>query len=128
MSKELRDADYLEHIQEAIRKIQRYVADKSEADFMADDLVQDGVIRNLEIIGEAVTKLSPKLKAANGDVSWGEIAGMRNRLIHGYISVNLQIVWDTVEKVLPDFLENVGKIQREMKCLNEVKPGRPSPH
>ena len=91
MSKELRDADYLEHIQEAIRKIQRYVADKSETDFMADDLVQDGVIRNLEIIGEAVTELSPKLKAANGHVSWGEIAGMRNRLIHGYISVNLLI-------------------------------------
>ncbi len=128
MSKELRDADYLEHIQEAIRKIQRYVADKSETDFMADDLVQDGVIRNLEIIGEAVTELSPKLKAANGDVSWGEIAGMRNRLIHGYISVNLQIVWDTVEKVLPNFLEKVGKIQQEMECLNEVKRGRPSPH
>lgn len=128
MSKELRDADYLEHIQEAIRKIQRYVADKSETDFMADDLVQDGVIRNLEIIGEAVTELSPKLKAANGHVSWGEIAGMRNRLIHGYISVNLQIVWDTVEKVLPNFLEKVGKIQQEMECLNEVKRGRPSPH
>ncbi|MHB8254263.1 MAG: HepT-like ribonuclease domain-containing protein [Acidiferrobacter sp.] len=112
----------------AIGKIQRYVADKSEPDFMADELVQDGVIRNLEIIGEAVTKLSPKLKAAHDDVSWGEISGMRNRLIHSYISVNLQIVWDTVEKVLPDFLEKVGKIQREMKGLNETKPGGSSSH
>lgn len=71
MSKELRDQDYLEHIQDAIGKIHRYVAGKSEADFMADDLVQDGVIRNLEIIGEAVTKLSPELKATHSDVLWG---------------------------------------------------------
>ena len=56
---------------------------------MADDLVQDGVIRNLEIIGEVVTKLSPALKAAQNDVPWGEISGLRNRLIHGYIKVNL---------------------------------------
>lgn len=80
MSKELRDQDYLEHIQDAIGKIHRYVAGKSEADFMADDLVQDGVIRNLEIIGEAVTKLSPELKSSHDDVPWGEISGMRNRL------------------------------------------------
>ncbi len=111
MTKELRDQDYLEHIRGAIGKIHRYVADKSEADFMADDLVQDGVIRNLEIIGEAVTKLSPALKAAQNDVPWGEISGMRNRLIHGYINVNLQIVWDTVKKVLPEFLTKVESIK-----------------
>lgn len=123
MSNELRDQDYLEHIRDAIGKIRRYVAGKSEADFMADDLVQDGVIRNLEIIGEAVTKLSPELKTTHSDVPWGEIAGMRNRLIHGYINVNLQIVWDTVEKVLPDFLAKVTDIQGE---LRQPRPLRPS--
>lgn len=111
MSKDLRDRDYLEHIQDAIGKIQRYVAGMSEAGFMADDLVQDAVIRNLEIIGEAVTNLSPELKARHDDVAWGEISGMRNRLIHGYVTVNLQIVWDTVEKVLPGFLAEVLDIQ-----------------
>lgn len=127
MSKELRDQDYLEHIQDAIGKIHRYVAGKSEADFMADDLVQDGVIRNLEIIGEAVTKLSPELKATHSDVLWGEISGMRNRLIHGYISVNLQIVWDTVEKVLPEFLAEVESIRQEMEQSNQAKNNGPSP-
>lgn len=122
MSKELRDQDYLEHIQDAIGKIHRYMAGKSEADFMADDLVQDGVIRNLEIIGEAVTKLSPELKSSHDDVPWGEISGMRNRLIHGYISVNLQIVWDTVEKVLPAFLAKVGGIQEEVMRSSRAKP------
>jgi uncharacterized protein with HEPN domain len=126
MSKELRDQDYLEHIQDAITKIRRYVASKNEAGFMADDLVQDGVIRNLEIIGEAVTKLSPELKAAHSDVPWGEISGMRNRLIHGYISVNLQIVWDTVEKVLPEFLARVEGIQKEIEGLDRPKLEGPS--
>ena len=51
------------------------------------------MIRNLEIIGEAVTKLSPELKARYGNVPLGEISGMRNRLIHDYLSVNLEIVW-----------------------------------
>ncbi len=113
MSKELRDKDYLEHIQDAIGKIRRFISGKGEAEFMADDLIQDAVIRNLEIIGEAVAKLSPELKTMHNDVPWSEISGMRNRLIHGYISVNLQIVWDTVETVLPEFLAKVESIQSE---------------
>lgn len=63
MSKDLRDQDYLEHIQEAVSKIQRFTAGKSEADFLSDDLLQDAIIRNLEIIGESVSKLSTDLKA-----------------------------------------------------------------
>lgn len=114
MSKALRDTDYLDHICDAIARIERYTADKSEDDFLADELVQDGVIRNLEIIGEAVTKLSPELKARYADVPWGEVSGMRNRLIHGYISVNLEIVWSTVQKVLPGFRGRVDAIQREI--------------
>ncbi len=65
MSNALRDQDYLEHIQDAIGKIRRFLSGKSEAEFMADDLIQDAVIRNLEIIGEAVTKLSAKLKSSH---------------------------------------------------------------
>jgi uncharacterized protein with HEPN domain len=114
MSKALRDADYLEHIRDAIARIDRYTAGKVEADFLDNELIQDGVIRNLEIIGEAVTKLSPELKARYAGVPWGEISGMRNRLIHGYISVNLEIVWSTVQKVVPDFLGKISDIQRDL--------------
>ena len=77
---------------------------------MASELVQDGVIRNLEIIGEAVGKLNPELKARHSGVPWLEVSGMRNRLILGYVSVNLHIVWDTVVKVLPEFLETVNAL------------------
>lgn len=124
MSNALRDQDYLEHIQDAIGKIRRFLSGKSEAEFMADDLIQDAVIRNLEIIGEAVTKLSAKLKSSHDEIPWGEIAGMRNRLIHGYISVNLQIVWDTIEKVLPDFMAEVERIQREVES-SQANSGEP---
>ncbi len=77
---------------------------------MADEVLQDAAIRNLEVIGEAVTKLSSELKALHADVPWAEIAGMRNRLIHGYMTVNLEIVWDTVTQVIPPFLERIRAI------------------
>ena len=86
---------------------------------MSDELLHDGVIRNLEIIGEAVTKLSPELKLAHNDLPWHEISGMRNRLIHGYMDVNLEIVWDTVGKVLPGFMARIQEIQ---KSLNPAAP------
>lgn len=108
MNKTLRDQDYLAHIREAICKIERFTKGKTERDFLSDDLLQDAVIRNLEVIGEAVTKLSPDLKGRHPDVPWGEIAGMRNRLVHAYMTVNLEIVWNTVQKVLPVFLARIS--------------------
>ncbi len=88
MTPALRDRDLLGHIVAAATKLLRFTADKSEADFMTDEVLQDAVIRNLEVIGEAVTKLSAELKAVHPDVPWSDIAGMRNRLIHGYMTVN----------------------------------------
>ena len=110
MTPALRDGDLLGHIVAAATKLLRFTADKSEADFMADEVLQDAVIRNLEVIGEAVTKLSSELKAVHPDVPWSDIAGMRNRLIHGYMTVNLEIVWDTVATVVPAFLHRVHAI------------------
>ncbi len=112
MSNPMRDADYLDHIQDAVAKVLRYTKGKSESDFLGDELIQDGVIRNLEIVGEAVSKLTSELKARHADVPWGDISGMRNRLIHGYVTVNLEIVWSTVVKVLPEFQRKVTAIQR----------------
>lgn len=130
MSRTLRDEDYLEHIQDAIAKIGRYTDGVEEADFMADELRQDGVIRNMEVIGEAVTKLSPALKAKHADVPWGDIAGMRNRLIHGYMEVNLELVWDTARQLIPAFRSRVAAIQREGNPPIPKPPsgdGTPSP-
>ncbi|MGH8676170.1 MAG: HepT-like ribonuclease domain-containing protein [Burkholderiales bacterium] len=105
----LRDEDLVTHILDAITAIQAYVAD-GEKFFVADRKTQDAVIRNLEVIGEAVSKLSAGLKSGNPDVPWARISGMRNRLIHGYLTVDLGIVWQTVERVLPDFKSRIEKI------------------
>ena len=110
MTPALRDRDILGHIVLAATKLLRFTAGRSEAAFMADEVLQDAAIRNLEVIGEAVTKLSSELKALHADVPWAEIAGMRNRLMHGYMTVNLEIVWDTVTKVIPPFLERIRAI------------------
>jgi uncharacterized protein with HEPN domain len=96
-----RDRDYLDHILDAIERIQRYVGSSTEREFDANEMLQDAVIRNLEIIGEAATKLSAEFRAANTDIPWAQVAGMRNRLIHGYFAVDLGTVWATIEKDLP---------------------------
>lgn len=111
MNRTSRDSEYLLHICHAIDRMQRYLAGKSESDFMADELIQDGVLRNLEVIGEAVTKLSAELKSIHSDIPRHEISGMRNRLIHGYMEVNMEIVWNTVQKVVPGFLIRVREIR-----------------
>jgi len=107
----LRDDDYLQHIEDAIAKIGRFMAGKSDTDFLADEFTQDAVIRNLEVIGEAVNNLSDGLKDANPGVPWLSISGMRNRLIHGYISVNLTTVLDTVRIMLPAFRTTVVSLR-----------------
>ena len=86
-----RDRDYLRHILDAVSAIESFVEGGEQA-FRDDRRTRDAVIRNLEVIGEAAGKLSAELRTANADVPWAKIAGMRNRLIHGYLTVDLDIV------------------------------------
>jgi len=96
-----RDPAYLEHMLEAIVRIRRYVGRKRRAGFLGDTLLQDAVIRNIEIVGEAASRLSPEFAAQHAEVPWRDIVGMRHRLIHGYLKVNLDTVWEVVERDLP---------------------------
>ncbi len=103
------DDVYLRHILDAIEKIERFTAD-GKAAFDADDKTQDAVIRNFEVIGEAVKNLSSSLKVMHAEIEWTKIAGMRDKLIHHYFGVKLDIVWDTVTNVLPDFSASITGI------------------
>lgn len=71
-------------------------------EFVQSDLVQDGVIRNLMVIGEAVKLIPEPLKAEHADIPWRKIAGMRDILIHAYFGVHSEIVWDVVRNKIPD--------------------------
>ena len=86
---------FLAHIVDAIACIKSYTKD-GETAFFADRKTQDAVIRNLEIIGEAVKQLPPALTAQHPDIPWKDIAGMRDQLIHHYFGVNLKLVWGVV--------------------------------
>lgn len=80
---------------------------------MADTLVQDGVIRQLEIIGEATKRLSLELREKNSDIPWQDIAGMRDKLIHGYFGVDIEKVWLTAKHDLPGFKLDIIRILDE---------------
>jgi len=101
---------FLNHILDAIKKIEKYIQGVDEEAFKKNDLVQDGVIRQIEIIGEAVKRLSDDITSQSPQVPWQDIAGMRDKLIHDYFGVDIDTVWLTVEKDIPDFKEEIKRI------------------
>ena len=101
-----RDALYLRHVLDAIGKIERYVEVGYE-EFMAASHWQDAVIRQLEIIGEAVKRISPALLGSRPDIPWRRIAGMRDVLIHDYMGVDLEAVWRVTQQELASLRQAV---------------------
>ena len=104
------DSAYLRHILDAIKQVELYIDGFDEDAFMRNRLVQDGVIRQIEIIGEATRYLSPKLRKIYPHVPWADIGGMRNKLIHNYFGVDIATVWLTAIEDLPLLKQEIEKI------------------
>ena len=100
---------YLSNIQECIERIEEYTKGGKE-EFMQTKMIQDAVIRNFEIIGEATKRLSPELRSKYSDVPWQQMAGLRDVLIHDYLKVNLNLVWQIIEQNLSDLKRQVTAI------------------
>ena len=106
------DRVYLGHIRDAIHDIEQYTAGGRDA-FMGDRMQQDAVIRKFEIIGEAVKHLSEGTTQRRRDIAWRRIAGMRNRLTHDYLGVDLSLVWAAVERDLPNLRSAIESLLSE---------------
>ena len=91
----------LEDMHTAIGKIEHYTAGLTKDEFVADDKTVDAVVRNREIIGEAVRQLPEDFREANTQIPWGEIAGLRNRIVHDYFGIDLDLIWQIVSGDLP---------------------------
>jgi uncharacterized protein with HEPN domain len=112
MNKSGRVSDYLGHILEAIERIQSYVSSMDEAAFLASQLVQDAVIRNIEIIGEAanhIQRVDAQFAAEHSDIPWRVMYAMRNRVSHGYDKVDHEMVWKTIHNDLPHLYTLIQK-------------------
>ena len=103
---------YLKHICDSISWIEKYTENIEIEKILSEHLIQDGVIRQLEIIEEASNKLSEEFKNHNSEIPWKDIIGMRNKLIHGYFGVDIESVWDTINKDIPELKI---KIHSELK-------------
>lgn len=109
MAEERDERLYLAETSGAIDRALRYTASGREA-FFEDPMIQDAVVRNLEIMGEAVKGLSETIRTSHPQVPWKKIAGMRDRVIRGYFHVDLDIVWEVVEKELPRLRQQLTAI------------------
>jgi len=110
-----RDKAYLKHILDAISNIEKFIEGIEKEDFLSNVEKQYAVLRGLEIIGEATKNLSEKLKAKYPQIPWKEIVGMRDKLIHQYFGVNLDLVWETIKTKLPELKNQILRILKEIE-------------
>ncbi len=101
---------FLTHILESIGWVEKGIEGVSKNQFIQDVPTQDIVIRRLEIIGEAVRNLSSDFKKKYPDIPWKKISGLRDKLIHGYFGIDLELVWEIIKKDLPPFKQQIEKI------------------
>jgi uncharacterized protein with HEPN domain len=105
--------DYIDDILDAILKIQTFLSGFDFETFSKDDKTQFAVIRALEIIGEASKKIPDKIKTSYSDIPWREIAGMRDKLIHDYFGVDIDVVWKTAVEDIPSIFNSLNQIKQD---------------
>ncbi|MFX0001794.1 MAG: DUF86 domain-containing protein [Candidatus Hodarchaeota archaeon] len=105
-----RDIVYVKHIRDAIELILKYTEELNKSSFSSKKMVQDAVIREIEIIGEASKNISMKYREKFSDIPWKAIVGMRDKLIHGYFNVDIDKVWEVIIKDIPNLRKNIERI------------------
>jgi len=102
----------IDDILESAAKIKRYTSGMSFKQFESDEKTVDAVIRNFEIIGEAAGRLTDDFKAANVQIDWRKIRGFRNRVVHAYFGVDLDIVWNIIQNYLDELIKEIERLEK----------------
>jgi uncharacterized protein with HEPN domain len=105
---------YIEHIFECIDLIEEYIEGKNKIDFIKSPLIQDAIIRRIEIIGEAIKNLSSEFMKVHPNIPWKEIMGMRDIIVHKYFGIDLELTWEVVIKDIPDLKKKLIKIKERL--------------
>jgi len=105
----------VEDIWEAIEKVNRYTEGMTGQSFEADERTADAVARNLEIVGEAASRLPDEFKQEHPEIEWAKVAGLRHRIVHEYFGVDLKIIWRILKKDLPELGKILQRIREELK-------------
>ena len=106
------DRFYVQHVLECIGRISEYTRGGRSA-FFSDTLIQDGVIRNLQVLAESTMRISGETKARWPDVAWRDIAGFRNVVVHDYLGLDLEQIWDIVRLNLPVLRQQMERLEQE---------------
>ncbi|MFO8077867.1 MAG: DUF86 domain-containing protein [Thermoplasmatota archaeon] len=109
------DVVYLHHMLDSMVKIKDFTDNVGESEFENSELIQSAVIRQIEIIGEATKQISQSVKRKYPHIPWRDIAGMRDKLIHGYFGVDIDAVWDTIQLDIPVLEKDIKRILEKEK-------------
>ncbi|MCS7164255.1 MAG: DUF86 domain-containing protein [Thermodesulfovibrio sp.] len=105
---------YIKDIIEYMERAQKYLENLNFEEFLSDNKTCDAVIRCIEVIGEAAKKIPDELRKKYTSIPWRDIAGMRDRLIHGYFTVDLEAVWLVVKEDIPKLKPEILKVLEEL--------------
>ena len=106
------DSVYLQHISECIRRIEE-ITKKGREEFLQSHLLQDAVLRNLQTMSEATQRLSDAAKVKHQDMEWARIAAFRNVLVHNYLGIDMEIVWEITQRDLPELKRAITMLLEE---------------
>lgn len=105
----------LEDISDAIAKIERYTRDLDHDSFLASEITIDAIVRNLEIMGEAASRLPSEFTTAHADVEWAQIVGLRHRIVHEYFGIDVELIWQILQDDIPRLKGRLEKLRIELK-------------
>lgn len=115
------DLVYVEHMIDSIESVYKFIGDKTFKEFKDDDLVVSGVIRKLEILGEASSKISDNIKSSYPNIEWRILKDFRNYLIHQYFGVDVATVWEAIQIDMPILRDKLLELKKVLVQEKENK-------